>query len=112
VCSGEDALERGAIRRLAVRGQHELDRKIEQRAEPVDDVVVRDVRATAELDVQPLPEVGEGVSGDDCVDRREPEDEVVVLTSGVGGDAERPRPGTVEVPLAFMPRSSAKREEG
>ena len=32
--SGEHALERRAIRRLAVRGQHELDRQVEKRTEP------------------------------------------------------------------------------
>jgi len=55
--SGEDAFERRSIRRLAVRGQHELDRQVEQRPEAVNDVVARDVRATAELDVQPAAEV-------------------------------------------------------
>src|SRR5262245_26593274 len=99
--SGEHALERRAVRRLAVRGQHELDRQIEQRTEPLDDVVARHVRPTAELDVEPVTEVGERVAGDDRVGRRQPEDEVVVLTAGVRMDAERPRPGAVELSLAF-----------
>ena len=63
--SGKDALERRAIRRLAVRGQHEFDRQVEQRTEPSDDIVARHVLATAELDVQSIAEVGERVAGDD-----------------------------------------------
>jgi hypothetical protein len=57
--SGKHALERRAIRRLAVRGQHELDRQVEQRTEPPDDIVARHMLAAAELDVQSLAEVGE-----------------------------------------------------
>src|SRR4026209_672692 len=68
--SGKHALERRAIRRLAVRGQHELDRQVEQRTEPSDDIVARHVLATAELDVQSIAEIGERVAGDDRVDRR------------------------------------------
>ena len=45
--------------------------------------VARDVLATAELDAQPVAEVGERVARDDGVDRRQPEDEVVVLAAGV-----------------------------
>ena len=58
-------LERRAIRRLPVRGQHELDRQVEKRTEPSDDIVARHVLATAELDVQSVAEVGERVAGDD-----------------------------------------------
>jgi hypothetical protein len=79
--SGEHALERRAIRRLAVRGQHDLDRQVEQRTEPSDDILARHVLATAELDVQSLAEVGERVASDDRVDRRQPEDEIVVLAA-------------------------------
>src|SRR5947208_10779834 len=99
--SGKHALERRAICRLAVRGQHELDRQVEQRTEPSDDIVARHVLATAELDVQSIAEVGERVAGDDCVDRRQPEDEIVVLAARVRVDAERPCSGTVEVSFAF-----------
>ena len=59
------------------------------------------VLAAAELDAQPVAEVRERVARDDRVDRRQPEDEVVVLASGVGGDAERPRARAVEMPLAL-----------
>jgi len=58
VRSGKHALERCAIRRFAVRGQHELDRQVEQRTEPSHDIVARHVLATAELDVQSFAEVG------------------------------------------------------
>ena len=54
--SGEHALEHGTIRRLAVSGQHELDRQIEQRAEPSDDIVTRHVLAISNPDVQPVAE--------------------------------------------------------
>jgi hypothetical protein len=99
--SGEHALERGATRRLAMRGQHELDRQVEQRAEPADDVFARHVLATAELDVQSVAEVGERVAGDDRFDGRQPGDEIVVLASGVRLDAERPGSGAVELSFAF-----------
>src|SRR5947207_15818836 len=99
--SGEGALERSAIRRLAVRGQHELHRKLEQRAQPSGDVVVGHVLATAELNAEPIAEVGERVAGDDRSDGREPEDEVVVLAARVRVDAERPWSGTVEVSFAL-----------
>ena len=94
-------LERRAIGRLAVRGQHELDRQVEQRTEPSDDIVARHVLATAELDVQSFAEVGERVAGDKRADRREPENEIVVLAARVRVDAERPRSGTVKVSFAF-----------
>jgi hypothetical protein len=55
--SAKHALERSAILRLAVRGQHELDRQVEQRADPSDDIVARHVLATAELNVQSVAEV-------------------------------------------------------
>jgi len=99
--SEKNALERCAIRRLAVRGQYELDRQVEQRAEALDEIVARHVLAIADPDVQSVAEVGERVAGDDRVDRRQPEDEVVVLAARVRGDAERPRSGTVKVSLAF-----------
>ena len=90
-----------AIHRLAVRGQYELDRQVEQRTEALDDIVARNVLAIADPDVQTVAEVGERVAGDDRADRREPKDEVVVLAARVRGDAERPRSGTVKVSLAF-----------
>src|SRR5580704_1839209 len=99
--SGKHALERGAIRRLAVRGQHKLDRQVEQQTEPSDDIVARYVLATAELDVQSVAEVGERVAGDDRVHRRQPEDEIVVLAARVRVDAERPRSRSMEVSLSF-----------
>ena len=46
--SAQDALERGAIRRLAVRGRHELDWQVERRSEPFDDILARHMRATAD----------------------------------------------------------------
>ena len=67
----------------------------------MDDIVARHVLATAELDVQSVAEVGERVAGDDRVDRRQPEDEIVVLAARVRPDAERPRTGTMEMPFAF-----------
>src|SRR5262249_34174434 len=99
--SGKHALERRAIHRFSVCGQHELDRQAAQRAEAPDDVVARHVLAAAELDVQSFAEVGERIAGDDRVDRREPEDEIVVLAARVCVDAERPRAGTVKVSFAF-----------
>src|SRR4051812_42055181 len=57
--------------------------------------------AAAELDLEPAPEVGQRVAGDEHVDSRQPEDEIVVLAPRVCGDAERPRSGAVEMPLAF-----------
>ena len=99
--SGEHALERRAVRRLAVRGHHELNWQVEQRTEPPDDLVARHVLSTTELDVQSIAEVGERVAGDDRVDRRQPEDEIVVLAPRVCADAKRPRTGTMEVPFAL-----------
>src|SRR6187200_3353527 len=63
--SGEHAFEGFTVRRLAVGEEDELDRQIEQRPEPSADVVTRDVRAAAELDVQPVAEVRERVAGHD-----------------------------------------------
>ena len=83
-----------------MRGQHELDRQVEERTQPLNDIVTRHVRATAELDVQPVAEVGERVAGDDRVDRRHPEDEIVVLAARVRLEVERPRSWTVEVSFA------------
>src|SRR5581483_1518510 len=97
----EQALQGRTIRWLAVGGQHELDREIEQGAEPPGDVVTRHVLATAQLDVQPVAEVGERVTGDDRPDRGQPEDEVVVLAAREGLDAEGPVSGAMEVPLAL-----------
>src|SRR4029079_2596611 len=99
--SGQHALKRRSIRRLAVRGQHELDWQFEQRPETSNDIVAGHVRATAELDVEPFAEVGERVAGHDRVDRRQPENEIVVLTARVRGDTERPRSRTVELSFAF-----------
>src|SRR4029078_7961446 len=56
---------------------------------------------TAELDVEPIAEVGERVAGHDHVGRRQPEDEVVSLADRVRMDAERPGPGRVELSFAF-----------
>jgi hypothetical protein len=50
--SGKYALERRAICRLAVRGQHELDRQVEQRTEPSDDTM-RTIRQCAAVGVEP-----------------------------------------------------------
>ena len=52
-----------------MRGQHELDRQLEQRAEASDDVVAYDVLAAAEPDVESVAKVGERVAADDRVDR-------------------------------------------
>ena len=94
-------MEGRAIRRRAVRGQHELDGEFEEGTEPSRDIVARDVLATAKLNVQPAAEVRQRVAGDQRVDRRQPEDEIVVLTTGIGGDAERPRSGLMEMSFAF-----------
>ena len=59
------------------------------------------MRAAAELDVQSVAEVGERVSGHDRIDRRQPEDEIVVLAARVRVHAERPRSRSVEVSFAF-----------
>ena len=83
--SGEHALERGAVRRLTVRGQHELDRQVEQRTEALDDILARHVLAIADPDVQSVAEAGERIAGDDRTGRREPEDESL---------SSRPDPGT------------------
>src|SRR5215468_2903870 len=99
--SGQHALERRAILRLAVRGQHELDREVEQWTEPLDDIVARHVCAAPELDVQSVAEVGQRIAGDDRVDRGQPEYEIVVLPAGVCVDAERPRSWTVEVSFSL-----------
>ena len=56
---------------------------------------------SADPEVQSLAEVGERVAGDDRADRRQPEDEIVVLAARVRGDAERPRSGTMEMSFAF-----------
>jgi hypothetical protein len=40
-----------------VRGQHELDRQLEQRTDPSEDILARNVLASAELNVQSGPEV-------------------------------------------------------
>ena len=45
-----------------MRRDHELDREVEQRTQPSDDIVARYVLATAELDVQSVAEVGERVA--------------------------------------------------
>jgi hypothetical protein len=68
----QHAFERRAIRRLAVRGQHKLDRQVEQRTEPSDDIVAGDVCATAELDIQSFAEIRERVAGDDRAAGRQP----------------------------------------
>src|SRR5207248_9072981 len=73
----------------------------EQWTEPCGDVLLGHVLAAAELDAQPVAEVRERVARDDRVDRRQPEDEVVVLAPGVGGQAERPRAWLVEMSLAL-----------
>src|SRR5206468_10881638 len=86
---------------LAVRRQDELYGKVEQGPEPLHDVVARHVLAAAEPDFQPVAEVGKRVARDERVDRRQPQDEVVVLAARVSLDAERPRPGTVEVPFGL-----------
>jgi hypothetical protein len=43
-------LERRAIGRVAVRGEHELDREAQQRTQPLANGVAGYVRTTAELD--------------------------------------------------------------
>src|ERR1700727_2385557 len=88
--SGQRPLERSEISRVAVRGQHELDGEIEQLTQALDDIVARQVRATAQLNVQPVAEVSGRVAGDDRVDRRQPVDQIVVLAPRVGVDPERP----------------------
>ena len=57
-------LERCAIGRLAVRGQYEFDRQVEQRTEALNDIVARHVLAIGDPDVQTVAEVGERVAGD------------------------------------------------
>src|SRR3954470_4669467 len=74
---------------------------MEHGAKPLDDVFSCHVLTAAELDVQALAEVGERVPRDDRVDLREPEDEVVVLSTREGRDAERPCSRAVEVPFAL-----------
>ena len=99
--SGEHPLERRVIRRLAVRAQHKLDRQIEQRTEASDNSVTRHVLATTELNVQSVAGVRERVAGDDRVDRRQPEDQIVVLAARVRGHAKRPRSGRMKVSFAL-----------
>jgi len=84
-----------------MRGQYELDRQVEQRTKPLDNIVTRHVLAIADPDVQSVTEVGEQVAGDDRAGRREPKDEVVVLAARVCLDAERPRSGAMEVSFAL-----------
>ena len=90
---GKHALERRAIRRLAVCGQHQFDSQVEQRTEPLDDVVTRHVLAIPEPDVQSVTEVGERVAADDRIDRRQPEDEIIVLAARERGDPNGHAPG-------------------
>ena len=92
--------ERRAILRLAVRRQHELDRQVEQRAKPSNDVVTRHVLAAAELDVQSPAEVGEE-SPVTIALITAARGEIVVLAAFVGVDAKRPRSGPMEVSFAF-----------
>lgn len=65
-------LECRTPRRRAVRGQHELDGQVEQRAEPLDDTATRHVTAPPQLDIRSAAEVRERVTGDDRTDRRRP----------------------------------------
>ena len=53
-------------------GQHEFNRQVEKRTQPLDDIVTRDVLAIADPDVQSVAEVGERVAGDDRADQQEP----------------------------------------
>ena len=50
-----------------MRGQHELDRQIEKRTEPLYHVLAGHGLATSELNVEPFAEIGEGVARDDRV---------------------------------------------
>jgi hypothetical protein len=47
--SGERALEGGAVGRPAMRWEHELDRQLEQRAQPLGDLLARHARAEPPL---------------------------------------------------------------
>src|SRR5439155_7369191 len=53
-------------------------------------------------------EVGERVAGDDGVDRRQPEDEIVVLAARVCVGGERPRSGPWKCPSPSPARNQAR----
>jgi hypothetical protein len=84
-----------------VRRQHELDRQVEQRTQPPDDIVRRHVLATSELDLQSLAEVGERVPVTSAlIDGSQK----MRSFSSRPANASIPNghdPGTVEVSLAF-----------
>src|SRR5262245_6660033 len=97
--SGERALEGGAVGGPAVRGEHVLDGKLEQRAQTLAALldaglaqpVLRDLEAAAPLD--------ERVAGDDRVPRLDPQHEVVLHHPGERLDADRqPVAGREELP--------------
>ena len=82
--------------------QQKLDEQVEQQTERR----TTSSRATClrppSWDVQSVAEVRERVAGDDRVDGRQPQDEIVVLAARVRVNAERPRSGSIEVSFAFV----------
>jgi len=84
--SAERALEVVLAERPAVRGEHVLDRKTEQRPETGDDLLARQYEP-ARFDVKPLAEIGKRVARDDRAMALDPEDHVVPLLSRVRLDA-------------------------
>src|SRR4029450_4315195 len=88
--SGERALERGSVGRPAVRREHDLDRSLEQRTQPGDDLFAR--HALTEpigRDLETPAGGGERVADDDRTAILEPEHDVVVLSSSEDLDSGR-----------------------
>src|SRR4029453_2795324 len=80
----------GSVGRPAVRCEHDLDRSLEQRTQPGDDLFARHA-LTEPLgrDLETPAEVGERVADDDRTAILEPEHHVVLLSSGEDLDSER-----------------------
>src|SRR4029450_702829 len=63
---GEGALQGGLVIRPAVRGEHVLDRLLQQGTQPFDDRLPRHVRTQPSgIDLEPATKVDERVAGDD-----------------------------------------------
>jgi hypothetical protein len=68
VCSQERTLQRGAVCWFAVGGEHQLNRQVEERAQPTGKLRAAHVCAPAELEVESGPEVGQRITDDDRPD--------------------------------------------
>src|SRR4029450_6603224 len=81
----------GSIRRWAVRREHELDGQVEQRAQPLDDLLAgHALREPLLEDLEPTPAVGEGGPGDSDAAALEVEHDVVrILSPRKGLDPDR-----------------------